>query len=42
MSFKPAKPPSSNIRKVNADAFAMQMEEIQRILQDNMLIAQAN
>ena len=42
MGFKPAKPPSSNIREVNADAFAMRMEEIQKILRDNMLIAQAN
>ena len=32
MSFKPAKPPPSNIRKVNADAFAVQIEEIQKIL----------
>ena len=38
MGFEPAKPPPSNI-KVNADAFATQMEEIQEILQDNMLIA---
>ena len=42
MSFKPAEPPSNNIREVNADAFATQIEEIQEILQDNMLIAQAN
>ena len=42
MGFEPAKPPSSNMRKVNADAFAMQMKEIQKILQDNMLIVQAN
>ena len=42
MSFKPAKPPSSNIREVNADAFATRMEEIQKILQDNILIVQAD
>ena len=42
MGFKPAKPPPSNIREVNANAFAMRMEEIQEILQDNMLIAQAD
>ena len=42
MDFEPAKPPPSNIREVNANAFAMQIEEIQEILQDNMLIAQAN
>ena len=39
MGFKPAKPPLSNIREVNADVFAMQMEEIQKILWDNMFIA---
>ncbi len=38
MGFKPAKPSSRNIREVNANAFAMQIEEIQEILQDNMLI----
>ena len=32
MAFEPAKPSPSNIRKVNADAFAIQMEEIQEIL----------
>ena len=42
MGFEPAKPPSSNIREVNADAFATQIEEIQKILWDNMLIAQAD
>ena len=42
MGFEPAKPPLSNIREVNADAFAMQIEEIQEILWDNILIAQAN
>ena len=42
MGFKSAEPPPSNIKEVNADAFAMQMEEIQKILQDNMLIAQAS
>ena len=41
MGFKPAKPPPSNIKEVNTDAFATQIEEIQEILQDNMLIAQA-
>ena len=39
MSFKSAKPPPSNIKKVNADTFATQIEEIKKILQDNMLIA---
>ena len=42
MGFEPVKPPPSNIRKVNADAFATQIEEIQKILRDNMLIAQAD
>ena len=32
MGFKPAEPLPSNIREVNADTFAMQMEEIQEIL----------
>ena len=41
MGFKPAQPPPSNIRKVNADAFAIQIKEIQEILRDNMLIVQA-
>ena len=42
MGFKPIKLLPSNIREVNANTFAMQMEEIQKILQDNMLIAQAD
>ena len=42
MRFKPAKPSPSNIRDVNADFFATQIEEIQKILRDNMLIVQAN
>ena len=42
MGFKPAKSPSSNINEVNSDAFTTQIEEIQEILQDNMLITQAN
>ena len=42
MGFKPAKPLSSNIREVNTNAFATRMEEIQEILRDNMLIAQAD
>ena len=42
MCFEPAKPLPSNIREVNADAFATQIEKIQKILQDNMLIAQVN
>ena len=41
MGFEPAKPPPSNIGEVNANAFAIQMEEIQKILQDNMLMVQA-
>lgn len=39
MGFEPAKPLPSNIKEINADAFATQMEEIQKILQDNMLTA---
>ena len=42
MGFEPAESPPSNIREVNADTFAMRMEEIQKILRDNMLIAQAD
>ena len=42
MSFESAKPPSNNIRKVNANTFATQMEEIQKILQNNMLIAKTD
>ena len=42
MGFKPTEPPPSNIREVNTDTFAMQIEEIQKILRDNMLIAQVN
>ena len=40
MGFELLKPFLSNIREVNADAFATQMEEIKKILQDNKLIAQ--
>ena len=39
MGFKPVKPLPSNIKKVNANVFATWMEEIHKILQDNMLIA---
>ncbi len=42
MGFEPAETPPSNIKKVNADAFATRIEEIQKILQDNILIAQAD
>ena len=42
MSFKLLKPPLYNIKEVNTDIFAMWIEEIQKILQDNMLIAQAD
>lgn len=42
IGFEPAKPPLNNIREVNADTFGMQIEKIQKILQDNMLIAQAD
>ena len=42
IGFKSAKPPLSNIKKVNADVFTTQIEEIQKILQDNMLIAQVD
>ena len=41
MGFEPAKLPPNNIREINADTFAMQIEEIQKILQDIMLIVQA-
>ena len=42
MGFEPAEPPPSNIKKVNANAFATRMEKIQEILRDNMLIAQVD
>lgn len=42
MGFEPAKPSPSNIKEVNTDAFTTQMEEIWKILQDKMLIGQAN
>ena len=42
MSLESAEPLLSNIREVNANAFATQMEESQKILRDNMLIVQAN
>lgn len=42
MGFELAKTPPKNIKEVNVDTFAMQMEKIQKILQDNMLIAQTN
>lgn len=42
MGFEPAEAPSSNIKEVNTDTFTTQIEEIQKILQDNMLIAQAD
>ena len=42
MSFKPIKPSLKNIREVNIDIFAIQIEEIQKILRDNMFIAQAD
>ena len=38
MGFVPTKPLPSNIKKVNIGAFATQIEEIQKILWDNMLI----
>ena len=41
MSFELAKPLPSNIREPNANTFTMQIKEIQKILQNNMLIAQA-
>ena len=41
MGFERVKPLPSNIKEVNADAFATRIEGIQKILQDNMLIAQA-
>ena len=42
MGFEAAEPPPTNIREVRADAFATRMEEIQDILRDNMLLAQAD
>ena len=45
MGFKSAKPFPSNGREVNADIFATQItkiEEIQKILQDNMFIVQTD
>ena len=41
MGFELAKPSPNKRREVNIDAFATQTEEIQKILQDNILIAQA-
>lgn len=37
MDFEPAKPLLSNIKKVNADAFAMQIEEILKIYKTTCL-----
>ena len=37
--FKPIELPTGNIREFNSDNFATQMEEIQKILWDNILIA---
>ena len=42
IGFEPAKLLPSNIRDINANAFATRMKEIQKILQDNMLITQAD
>ena len=42
MGFEPTEPPPSNIREVNTDAFATQIEKIQEILRDNILIAQGD
>ena len=42
MGFEPDESSPSNIKEVNADVFITRMEEIQEILQDNMLIAQAD
>ena len=42
MGFEPAEFSPDNIREVNADTFATQIEEIQKILQDNILIVQAD
>ena len=42
MSFEPAEPPPNNIKEVNVDVFATRIEEIQIIIRDNMLIAQAD
>lgn len=38
LSFEPAKSYFGNIRKVNANYFALQIKEILKILWDNMLI----
>lgn len=42
MSFEPAKSPPRNIREVNANSIAIEIEEIYEILQDNMLLTQAD
>lgn len=39
MSFELAKLLPSNIEKINADFFAICIEKIQEILQDNILLA---
>ena len=41
MGFEPTRPPT-NANKLNADAFAIQIEKIQNMLQNHMLLAQAN
>ena len=41
MGFEPAEFLFSNIKVVNTDIFAMRIEEIQKILWDNMLIVLA-
>lgn len=42
IGFEPAKPPPINTREVDANFFAISIEEIQEILCDNMLFAQAD
>ena len=42
MGSKPTTSLPTNANKLNADAFATQMEEIQSMLQSHMLLAQAD
>lgn len=42
MGFKSTKPFFSNKNKVNADTFAICMDEIQKILQNNIHLIQDN
>lgn len=42
IGFNPAKPFSGNINKINANIFAISIKKIQKIVQDNIILAQAN